>query len=126
MHSYLRLSGRVAPFSGLTAISIAAMFFHLFLYSNGGIKIVWLLGDSLQGWELLIGSVVLALLFQYGLPVLCASAFFFGVPAKRLWTARIGMAAAVFSLVFYGLFVRVIYKLITGHYQESLFMTVKA
>lgn len=47
----------------------------------------------LESKERLIGFVGVALLFQYGLPFLCTGAFFFGVPARRLWTARIGMAA---------------------------------
>jgi hypothetical protein len=113
MHSSLNFYGQMAFFSGLIAISISMGFFHLFIQFNDGFTINWpILVDALQSWKLLIGSVSLALLFQYGLPVLCASAFFFGVPARKLWMARIGMVAAVFSLVFYGLFLWALYKFV--------------
>jgi hypothetical protein len=113
MHSSLNYYGQMAFFSGLSAISISMGFFHLFIHFNDGFTINWpILVDALQSWKLLIGSVSLALLFQYGLPVLCASAFFFGVPSRKLWMARIGMAAAVFSLVFYGLFLWALYKFV--------------
>jgi hypothetical protein len=114
MRSSSNLYSQVAFFSGLSAISISLGFLHLFVEFKEGSPINWhILFDALQSWELLIGSVTLALLFQYGLPVFCASAFFFGFPARKLWKARIGMAAAVFSLVFYGLFLLTLYKFVS-------------
>ncbi len=114
MDSHLKLSGRVALFSGLTTVPIAAAFFHLFIHFNDGLTVDWpVLWSVLRSWESLMGSVALALLFQYGLPILCASAFFFGVGARKLWTAKIGIAAAVFSSVFYLLFLRALYNLIS-------------
>jgi hypothetical protein len=113
MHSSFNLYAQIAFFSGLSAISISLGFVHLFVEFREGSTINWyILFDALQSWELLIGSVILALLFQYGLPVFCASAFFFGIPTRKLWKARIGMAAAVFSLVFYGLFLWALYNFV--------------
>ena len=112
MDSHLKLHGHLAFFSGLSAALIGGAYFHLFVHFQTGLTFTWPAISALQSWESLIGSVVLALLFQWGLPPLCASAFFFGVGARRLWTARIGMAAAAFSLVLYALFIWALYMLL--------------
>ncbi len=108
MASASELSGRVSLLIGLIAVSLSAVY----AYVNGGFTIGARLDEMLELPEQLIGSVLLTILFQFGTPFLCAAAFFFAAGASRHWTARIGMAAAVLSLVAYMAHVRACYDAI--------------
>jgi len=108
MASASELSGRLSLLIGLLALSLSAAYAHV----SGGFTIGARLDEMLEVPELLIGSVFLTLLFQFGTPFLCAAAFFFGAGASRLWSARAGMAAAVLSLVAYVAHVRACYDAI--------------
>lgn len=110
MASSRELSGRLALFAGLLAISVAVGF----IYLNGGITVAPR-ADALSGaGGSLLGYIGLALVFEFGIPLICAAAFFFGVPARELWSARVGMVSATLALVCYLLFLRACYRIITG------------
>lgn len=108
----VQLSGRVALFAGLVALSITAgcVWFYLQFGSPLDVRFMRLL----ESGERLAGFVFLALLFQYGLPFLCMGAFLFGVPARRCWTARIGMAAAGVSLIAYLRYLWLFYRIVSN------------
>lgn len=112
MRSTVQLSGGIALSAGLAALVITAGWAWFYLHYGIGLDLR--LMGLLERWDLLFGYVGLTLLFQYGLPFLCAGTLFFGVPARGLWTARIGMAAAVVSLVAYARFLWVLYQTVTS------------
>lgn len=107
-----QLSGRVALLAGLLAFSFAAGWGWFYFYY--GFPVDWRFMGLLENVELLFGYVGLAILFQYGTPFLCAGTFFFGVPARSLWTARVGMALAGLSLLAYARFLWVLYQVVAG------------
>lgn len=109
MASYSSLSGIASLLSGLTALSVAAGFGYI----NDGFFINLPVEEMFERGELLIGFLGLALVFQVGTPFFCAAAFFFGIPARRLWTARIGIAAGGLSLLAYLFFVRACSELLS-------------
>lgn len=76
--------------AGLVALTITAGWIWFFVHFGTPLDARFM--GLLETTERLLGFVGVALLFQYGLPFLCAGAFFFGVPARRLWTGRPGLA----------------------------------
>lgn len=110
MASSLELSGRLALLAGLLAVSVAIAFAYL----NGGMAIAPIV-DALSGTGgSLLGYIGLTLVFEFGIPVICAAAFFFGVPARSLWSARLGMASATMALACYALFLGACYRMVAG------------
>jgi len=101
------VSGRVALLLGFFCSLIAAGFF----YQTGGL-VMGLHPDWLEGGPSLLTAIALALLFEFGTPALCAATFFFGMRARALWSARIGMALAASAVVSYALFLRACYRLV--------------
>ena len=61
---------------------------------------------GLDGVALMLAYLAAGIAFQFGIPVLCLAAFAFGMPARRSWTARIGMASAAAALAGYALYVQ--------------------
>lgn len=112
MSSTIRMSGRIALSAGLVALGITAGF--IWFYVRYGIGLDLRVMGLFESWNLLFGFVGLALLFQFGTPFLCMGAFFFGVSARRLWTAQIGMAAAGVSLIAYARFIWLSYQTVSG------------
>ncbi len=112
MGSAVQLSGRVALFVGLVTLVITGGWGWFTLHYGTPLDPQFM--SLLESRERLIGFVGLALVFQYGLPFLCAVVFFFGVPARREWAGRIGMAAAGISLIVYARFLWVLVQLLTG------------
>jgi hypothetical protein len=103
---HAELSGRFALLAGLTAALVAAAF---------GYHTVYFLdypSAGLYGGGLMLGYLAAGIAFQFGVPVLCLAAFIFGTPARRSWTARIGMACAAAALAGYALYVRGILEMI--------------
>src|SRR5437867_9544769 len=100
------LSGRLALLAGLSAALVAAGFgyhsVHFLDYPSAG----------LDGGALMLAYLAAGIAFQFWIPVLCLAAFIFGTPARRSWTARIGMASAVAALAGYALYVRGILEMI--------------
>lgn len=96
-----RILGRIALLTGLATISIVAGF----VYLNGGLTVAPPIEDLGLSLELVVGYLAISILFQYGMPLLCAVTFCFGFPVKSLWTAKIGIASALLSLFCYVLFV---------------------
>jgi hypothetical protein len=94
-------SGRVALLVGVSAAFIAGTF---------GILHNVVLSDwpdvALDGPMPMLAYLVAGLAFQFGVPVLCLSAFVFGNPARQLWTARVGIGGAALALLGYVLYVR--------------------
>ena len=84
-----QFNGRVSLLSGFGAVLIMAVWswfhFHGFDFS----------------FLPFIGYLTALLLFQYATPVLCFSALFFGFPARRQLTAKIGLGLALIALVSY-------------------------
>ncbi len=107
MASASQLSGRVALISGLIIVSIGVGFAYL----NGGITMLG--APRMNSEKLIAGFIVSALLYQFGTPFFCAAAFFFGIPARSAWSARIGIGLAAVALVPYVFFVRTCSGLIT-------------
>ena len=60
----------------------------------------------------MVAYLAAAIAFQFGTPVLCLAAFILGAPARRSWTARVGMACAAAALAGYALYVRGILEMI--------------
>lgn len=110
MASVLELHGRAALLSGSCAFLITAAF----VYVNDGLAVGASMGRMLESMELLTGYVALALLFQWGTPAACALSLFFGISSRKLWTARIGMAASSVSLIAYMICLRGCHELITA------------
>lgn len=107
MASVQQLSGRLALLLGLSASFIAAEFF----YQTGGLA-MGLRPDALESGPRLLTAVALALAFEFGTPALCAAAFFFGMHARVLWSARIGMVLATAALGSYSFFLQACYRLV--------------
>ena len=107
MASAFQLSGRVALLAGLIAVSVGVGFAYL----NGGFTPLG--APRMDSRELIAGFIVSALLYQFGTPFFCAAAFFFGIPARSAWSARIGIGLAAVALVPYVFFVRTCSGLIT-------------
>lgn len=108
----VQLSGRVAFVAGLAALSIAAGWTWFYVRYGIGLDLRFM--GLLESWDLLFGYVGLAILFEFGTPFFCTGAFFFGVPARRLWTARIGMAASGVSLIAYACFIWLLFQAVSG------------
>ena len=100
------LSGRLALLAGLSAALVAIGFgyhtVHFLDYLSAG----------LDSGALMLAYLAAGIAFQFGIPVLCLAAFIFGTPARRSWTARIGMACAAAALAGYALYVRGILEMI--------------
>ena len=94
-------SGGLSLFAGLSAAFIAVAFAYL----HNRVLIDWP-DAAFDGMGTMLAYVVAGTAFQLGIPVLCLIAFIFGRPARRLWTARIGLACAAASLLGYALYVR--------------------
>jgi hypothetical protein len=103
---HAELSGRLALLAGLSAALVAAVFgyhrVHFLDYLSAGV-------DS---GALMLAYLTGAITFEFGITVLCLAAFIFGTPARRSWTARIGMACAAAALAGYVLYVRGILDMI--------------
>jgi drug/metabolite transporter (DMT)-like permease len=99
--SHAETSGRVALLAGLSAAFIAGAFASL----HGVLLRDWP-AAALDGPGTMLAYFTAGMVFQFGIPVLCLAAFIFGTPARRLWTARIGLACAVTALLGYALYVR--------------------
>lgn len=89
--------GRLTLFSGLAAWAIVVGWHGYLRYG---------LPHLLDSPALFAGFLALAVLFQYVIPVLVLAAFLLGVPLRRLWTARFGMAGAALAAVDYALAIR--------------------
>ena len=111
MASQVQLSARIALLMGFFASLIAAGFF----YQTGSL-VMGLHPDWLESSPRLLTAIALALLFEFGTPALCAAAFFFGMRARALWSARIGMVLAVSALASYAFFLRACYRLVQASY----------
>jgi hypothetical protein len=100
------LSGRLTLLAGLSALLVAGVFgyhrAHFLDYLSAGI-------DS---GALMSGYLAAATAFEFGIPVLCLVAFIFGTPARRSWTARIGMASAAVALAGYAMYMRACLEMI--------------
>jgi hypothetical protein len=94
-------SGRVALLAGLSAAFIAVSFGYL----HSTVLLDWP-DVALDGSRVVFAYFVAGTVFQFGLPILCFAAFIFGVPSRRLWTTRLGLACAGAALVSYALYVR--------------------
>ena len=111
MASVVQLSGRIALLLGFFSSLIAAGFF----YQTGGLA-MGLRPDLLESGPRLLTAIALALLFEFGTPALCAAAFFFGMRARTLWSARIGIVLAMSALASYAFFLRACYRLVRASY----------
>ena len=100
------IGARLALTAGVTASALAAAYARL----SGGFES---LSPTVGSGGQLLGTVIIAVVFQFGTPFLCFAAFYFGLPEKRLWPARIGMLLAVAALAAYLLFVRACYSLVS-------------
>jgi len=96
-----RDGGRVSLLAGLGAAFIAVAFAYL----HDKVLVDWP-DAAFDGIGTMLAYFVAGTAFQFGIPVLCLVAFIFGGPARRLWTARIGLACAAASLLGYALYVR--------------------
>ena len=94
-------SGRVALLAGVSAAFIAVSFGYL----HRIILLDWP-DVALDGPGAMLAYFVAGTIFQFGTPILCFAAFTFGVPARHLWTTRIGLACAGAALAGYALYVR--------------------
>jgi hypothetical protein len=99
------IGARLALTAGLTAVALAVAYARL----SGGFQSLSPAAGS--GGELL-GTVIVSIVFQFGTPFLCLAAFYFGLPVRRLWPARIGMLLAIAALAAYMVFVRACYSLL--------------
>ena len=99
------IGARLSLVAGVTAAALAATYARL----SGGFESLSPAADS--GGQLL-GTVLVAIVFQFGTPFLCLAAFYFGLPVRRLWPARVGMLLALAALAGYVLFVRACYSLV--------------
>jgi hypothetical protein len=107
MASPARVSGQASLLIGVVALAIAGAFTYV------SRELTWLRGTPAESSLALMTFTAVGLLFQFATPALCAAAFFFGVPARELWTARSGMAAAVLSLGLYAHSLATCYRTIT-------------
>ena len=89
--------GVLALLAGLAALALSVSF----LWVNRGVKLGGMIEEMPSFPEDLIGPMALAVLFQYGTPVLCGLAFLIGFHARRGWAARAGMLAAVLAAATY-------------------------
>ena len=105
--SHAEPSGRVALLAGLSAAFIAVSFGFL----HRTVLLDWP-DIALDGPGPMLAYFVAGTLFQFGIPVLCFTAFVFGASARRLWTTRLGLACAGAALVGYALYVRACLDLI--------------
>jgi len=103
---YAELSGRFALLAGLSAVLVAAGFgYH-------SVHFLDYLSAGLDSGALMLAYLAAGIAFQFGIPVLCLASFIFGMPARRSWTARIGMACAAAALAGYALYVQGILEMI--------------
>jgi len=99
------IGARLALTAGVTAVALAVAYARL----NGGFHG---LSPAVGSGGQLLGTVIVGIVFQFGTPFLCLAAFYFGLPVKRLWPARIGMVLAAAALASYMVFVKACYSLL--------------
>jgi hypothetical protein len=108
--SYDQTAGRAALLLGLAAAAIAGLGAWTFFNWQGGVTLGWPVPSMRPGS--LIGPVVVALLFQYAIPVLGVGALLVGLSARSAWTGRIGILSASAALLIYAVFVFTCYRTI--------------
>ena len=97
-----KIIGRIVLLAGSASVSIVGGFVHL----NGGLKVTPPIDDMGLSLQLLIGYFIVAILFQYGIPLLSTATLCLGFSVKNLLTAKIGIAFALLSMFCYILFIR--------------------
>jgi uncharacterized membrane protein YwaF len=104
MPSTERNYGRIAAATGLAAILLTAFWYRQSW--NDGFAFPPLPTNDPSDLPALYAFWLLAIAFEFGVPLLCLVSGLFGFPARREKMSRIGLVCAVLALVFYAIYVR--------------------
>ncbi|GEM_PF-4452827 len=106
-----RLPAFLSAVAGACSLSIALAWY--WRSWDGGLSIPPPPPEDLMDFSALFGLTLFALVFQYGTPALSVPAILFGMPARRHWAGKAGLAMAAAALVLYTFYLRACAQAVT-------------